>query len=170
MSRVAIVERPLDASAIQAEVGAPDVGAVSLFVGTVRDSNGGRPVVGIEYSAYVTMAARELEKIAGEAERRWTGARVAIEHRLGTLAIGDASVVVAASHAHRAEAMDACRFVIEALKQRVPIWKREHYADGTREWVAAAAHAAAGRSAVAPVPAAPESVADSTPVPAGSPR
>ena len=149
MSRAAIVDRPLDAGLIQAKVGAPGAGALSLFVGTVRDSNGGRPVLGIEYSAYVPMAARELEMIAEEAERRWSGARIAVEHRLGTLAIGDASVVVAASHVHRAEAMDACRYVIEELKQRVPIWKREHYADGTREWVAASVSAPASVPSVA---------------------
>lgn len=111
-----------------------------MFIGTVRDSNAGRPVSGIEYTAYVGMAERELAAIVEEAESREPGARVVVEHRIGTLEIGDASVVIAASHPHRAQAISTCSFVIEELKRRVPVWKREHYLDGTREWV----HASVG--------------------------
>lgn len=146
MNRVAVVERPLDLSALVAEVSQPGAGAVATFVGVVRDENDGKAVTGIEYSAYGPMAASELESIVTVAAANFAGLRVVVEHRVGTLVVGDASVIIAASHPHRAEALAAVRFVIEALKRRVPIWKREHYADGGREWVQASA-APMGRSA-----------------------
>ena len=135
MTRTAIVTRPIQAAALIAEVSSDANGATSLFVGTVRDVNDGRAVTGIEYTAYGAMAARELEKIVTETAERFGGVTIAVEHRVGTLALGDVSVAIAVSHAHRRHALDATRFVIEELKRRVPIWKREHYADGTREWV-----------------------------------
>jgi molybdopterin synthase catalytic subunit len=135
MTRTAIVARAIDANALIAEVASDAHGATSLFLGTVRDVNDGRAVTGMEYTAYDAMAARELERIAAEATARFDGVKIAVEHRVGTLALGDISVAIAASHAHRADALDATRFVIEELKRRVPIWKREHYADGAREWV-----------------------------------
>jgi len=141
MTRVGVVERALDAQALAAEVAHAGAGATSVFIGAVRDSNAGRPVSGIEYTAYTAMAERELESIVAEAESREPGARVVVEHRVGRLEIGDASVVIAVSHAHRAQAIAACSFVIEELKRRVPVWKREHYLDGTREWVHASAAA-----------------------------
>jgi molybdopterin synthase catalytic subunit len=133
--RTAIVEHPLDPSALLAEVAAPSNGASILFVGTVREINDGRDVTGIDYSAYVAMARRELDAIAAEAVLRYHTDQVVVEHRLGTLRVGEASVAIAVAHPRRAAAFDASRFVIEQLKQRVPIWKREHYVDGTREWV-----------------------------------
>jgi molybdopterin synthase catalytic subunit len=133
--RVALVERPIDAAALLAEVASDECGASVLFVGTVRDVNEGRPVTGIDYTAYEAMARREMEAIATEAAERFGTPHVVVEHRLGSLAVREASVVIAVSHARRAPAMDASRYVIEELKKRVPIWKREHYADGTREWV-----------------------------------
>ncbi len=135
MMRGAIVDRPLDPSALLAEVSDPSHGAVVLFVGAVRDTNGGRGVRGIEYTAYREMAERELADILRETGARFAGARVAVEHRLGTLGLGEVSVVIAVGHAHRGAAYDASRHVIEEIKRRLPIWKREHYADGTREWV-----------------------------------
>ena len=147
MSRAALLNRPLDAASLQAEVSAPGAGALSLFVGTVRDTNAGRVVSGIEYSAYATMALRELHAIVAEAEQQYAGVHIVVEHRVGTLAIGEASVVVATSHAHRAEAMEACRYVVEALKARVPIWKCEHYVDGTRAWVHGGSRAASSETA-----------------------
>ncbi|GDX87192.1 molybdopterin (MPT) converting factor, subunit 2 [Gemmatimonadota bacterium] len=135
MSRAAVVERPIDVAALQSEVSSSDAGAVTLFIGIVRDTNAGRAVLGIEYSAYSGMAARELDAILLEATAAFAGVALAVEHRVGTLAIGDASVVIAAAHAHRAPALDACRYVVEQLKQRVPIWKRELYVDGSRDWV-----------------------------------
>ena len=133
--RVAIVRSPLDPSALLAEVAASANGASVLFVGTVREINEGRAVEGIEYTAYESMAARELEAIVSEAASRFETDDIVVEHRVGALAVGDASVVIAVAHPHRAQAYDASRYVIEELKRRVPIWKREAYVDGTREWV-----------------------------------
>jgi molybdopterin synthase catalytic subunit len=133
--RAAIVSRPIDAAALIAAVASDAHGATSLFLGTVREVNDGRAVTGMDYTAYDAMASRELESIVREAAHRFDGAAIAVEHRTGTLALGDVSVGIAAAHAHRAHALDATRFVIEQLKKRVPIWKREHYADGTREWI-----------------------------------
>lgn len=152
MISVAIVERALDAAVLQAAVAAPNAGAIALFVGVVRDENGGRVVNGIEYTAYSGMATRELEAVAREAVERFGGVRIAVEHRIGSLAVGDASVVVAVAHAHRLSALEACRFVIEQLKQRVPIWKREHYVDGTREWVHASSAAVGSPAPAAATP------------------
>jgi molybdopterin synthase catalytic subunit len=89
----------------------------------------------MEYTAYDAMATRELAKIADESAEKFAGVSLVVVHRTGTLALGDVSVAIAAAHAHRAHALDATRYVIEQLKKRVPVWKREHYADGTREWV-----------------------------------
>src|SRR5690606_26526454 len=97
--------------------------------------NDGRTVNGLDYSAYGPMAERELAAIVADATQRWSGARIACEHRIGSLDLGDASVVIAVAHPHRGEAFDAARFVIEELKARLPIWKRERYADGTLAWV-----------------------------------
>ena len=105
------------------------------FVGTVREVNDGRPVQGIEYAAYEAMAERELEQIAREAAAQFGTVHIVVEHRLGSLALGEVSVAIAVAHPHRGAAYEASRFVIEELKRRVPIWKREDYADGTREWV-----------------------------------
>jgi molybdopterin synthase catalytic subunit len=133
--RSAIVEHPLDPGALLAEVSSPANGAAVLFAGTVRDVNDGRAVAGMEYRGYLAMAERELAAILQEAARAHDLTDIVCEHRIGTLALGEASVVVAAAHPHRAAAFDAARYVIEALKRRVPIWKLEHYLDGTREWV-----------------------------------
>jgi molybdopterin synthase catalytic subunit len=130
-----LVREPIDATALIGRVSRPANGAVLLFLGVVRDVNDGRAVTGIEYSAYESMAARELADIADEAARRFGVPDVAIEHRIGELVLEEASVGIAVGHAHRGDAYAASRWVIEELKRRVPIWKREHYADGTREWV-----------------------------------
>jgi molybdopterin synthase catalytic subunit len=130
-----VVEHPLDPGALLAAVSGPTRGGVALFVGTVRDRNEGRAVQALDYRAYRPMAEKELRAICAEAEARWPEALVACEHRIGALALGEAAVVVAAAHPHRGPAFDACRYVIEQLKQRVPIWKREHYADGSADWV-----------------------------------
>ncbi len=133
---------PIDAVALIREVAGPAQGAILLFLGVVREVNDGRGVTGIEYNAYEAMAARELDAIAREAGARFDSPAVHIVHRLGELGLEDASVGIAVAHAHRGEAYAASRWVIEELKSRVPIWKREHYVDGTREWVdPTAAHA-----------------------------
>lgn len=133
--RTGLVGAPIDIAALAAAVASPANGALSLFVGTVRDTNDGRPVDGIEYNAYAPMAEREMAEIAREASERFGTRHVVIEHRTGYLALGEASVAIAVAHPRRANAMDATRWIIEALKQRVPIWKLEHYTDGTRQWV-----------------------------------
>ena len=143
--RTAIVDRPIDVAALMREVASPSCGAVSCFVGTVREVNDGRPVTGIEYTGYIPMAERELASIGREACERFGVERLVVEHRLGTLALEEASVAIVVAHPHRAGALDATRWVIEELKRRVPIWKQEHYVDGTREWVdPTAAHPAVG--------------------------
>ena len=139
MTRVALVDRPIDAGALLEEVSNDSIGATSAFLGCVRKVNAGRAVTGIEYSAYRSMAEREMATIVREAETRFGVSRLVLEHRLGVLGLGDVSVAVVAAHAHRAPALDATRYVIEELKRRVPIWKLEQYTDGTREWVAAGA-------------------------------
>ncbi|MBI1808930.1 MAG: molybdenum cofactor biosynthesis protein MoaE [Gemmatimonadetes bacterium] len=149
--RATIVERPIDAAALLAEVASPAHGATALFVGTVRDVNDGRAVTGIEYSAYAAMAEKEMRSILEEAAVRFGVTAAVVEHRVGALALGEASVVIATAHAHRGPALDANRYLIEQLKQRVPVWKRELYTDGTREWVdPSGARAMAGAPASAP--------------------
>jgi molybdopterin synthase catalytic subunit len=125
---------PLSLEALLGEVDAPAHGAACSFLGVVRDHHAGRPVTRLEYQAYGAMAEAECGRIVAEAERRWP-CRVALRHRIGALSIGDAAVAIAVGSSHRAEAFEACRFVIEELKRRVPIWKRETYADGSEAWV-----------------------------------
>lgn len=105
-------------------------GAVVTFVGTVRNLNDGRPVTLLEYEAYESMARGEMSRIKAEIERELPGVRLAVFHRVGALRVGDAAVVCAASAPHRAEAFRACRLLIDRVKERVPIWKREHGPDG----------------------------------------
>lgn len=133
--RCAIVPRPIDVAALLDEVITPATGATALFLGTVRDVNAGRSVTGIEYSAYGAMAEDELRRIAAEVEGEFPGVRIAVEHRVGMLALREVSVAIAVAHARRAPALDASRTIIEELKRRVPVWKRELYVDGTREWI-----------------------------------
>ena len=130
-----MITREIDPASLINEVGSPQYGAISLFIGTVREVNDGRSVTAIEYSVYKSMADAELERILDEAEERFGVSALVVEHRIGLLGLGDVSVAIAAAHAHRAPALDCTRYVIEEIKKRVPIWKKEHYVDGTREWV-----------------------------------
>ncbi len=127
-------EDPRDVDAVAARVAGSDAGGIVTFVGRVRDRARGKQIERLEYEAYPGMAERELEKIAAEAAERWPGVRVAAAHRTGVLGIGEIAVVVAAAAPHRAEAFEACRFTIDALKERVPIWKKEVATDGAY-WV-----------------------------------
>jgi molybdopterin synthase catalytic subunit len=113
-----------------AAVGDPKAGAMVLFVGTTRDHNEGRNVERLEYEAYPGMAEREMERIAAEARERWSIARVAVVHRTGVVPVGQASVAIAVSSAHRADAFEAARFTIDRLKELVPIWKKEFFEGG----------------------------------------
>lgn len=140
-----ITTGPIDLSAVMARVGGPADGAVALFVGTVRNANEGRPVGGMEYEGYVAMAREQLAAIVAEAAGRAAAGRVAAVHRLGELAVGEASVAVAVSTPHRAEAFDAARYVIEEIKKRLPVWKRERYLDGGVRWLGGEVPAGADR-------------------------
>ena len=125
---------PLDPAALAQAVSSPGHGAVVTFVGVVRDHHAGRGVIRLDYSAYEPMADAECARILAEAAARWP-VTARVEHRVGSLAVGDAAVVVAVAGAHRGEAFDACRWIIDEVKRCVPIWKREEYADGTVAWV-----------------------------------
>jgi molybdopterin synthase catalytic subunit len=126
---------PIDPTRLLGDTLSPDDGAALLFWGVVRNQNDGRPVSHLEYSAYAEMAEREMRRIADEARERFGTGRIRVIHRTGKLAIGEASVAIAVASPHRAEAYEASRYVIEQLKQRVPVWKREGYVDGDTEWV-----------------------------------
>ena len=132
--RCTISADALDEAEVVSRVDGPDAGGVVCFVGNVRNHARGHTIEHLEYEAYPEMAEREMEKIADEAGEQWPGTRVAIAHRVGHLEIGDAAVVVVAVSAHRDEAFLACRFAIDTLKLRVPIWKREVATDGAH-WV-----------------------------------
>ena len=135
--RSALTDHPIDTAALVAEVAREANGATLLFIGTVRDVNDDRAVTGIEYTAYRSMAEREMGDIVREAAEKFGTTDIVVEHRLGELTIGDASVAIAVAHPRRNAAYDASRYVIEQLKKRVPVWKLELYVDGTREWVGA---------------------------------
>jgi molybdopterin synthase catalytic subunit len=126
---------PISPAALLAEVASPECGGICLFLGTVRDGPEDGGVTGIEYSAYEPMAVAELDRIRAEAVKRWPGARIAVRHRLGLVATEDASIGIAVAAPHREAAFAACRYVIEAVKQRLPVWKKELRADGTMLWV-----------------------------------
>ena len=127
-AEAALVEHPIDAAALC--VPTPADGAVCLFLGVVRNENGGRPVLHLEYEAYGEMAQPMMLDIARQAAERWPVTDVRIVHRVGRLEIGEASVAVAVASPHRGEAFEACRWAIDTLKATVPIWKKEFYADG----------------------------------------
>lgn len=133
--RCRITREPIDSAALLGECTTPEDGAALLFVGVVRNHNEGRAVGHLSYEAYEEMAARVLEEIAGEAEARWEAGRIAVVHRIGRLEIGEASVAIAVAAPHRGEAYAASRYIIEELKKRVPIWKREGYVNGEAEWL-----------------------------------
>jgi molybdopterin synthase catalytic subunit len=138
-----LTREPIDPGLLIAEVGGPESGGVASFLGVVRNHQEGRAVLRLEYSAYEPMAEAEAGRIVAEAEARWP-VRVALRHRLGALAVGDIAVAVVAASAHRAPAFEACRHVMEEVKRRLPVWKKEFFEDGTVTWVGAGEAAAAG--------------------------
>jgi molybdopterin synthase catalytic subunit len=133
--RAWITEAPLDGAALLAEAVTPADGAALLFWGVVRNENDGRAVGQLEYQAYAEMAEHEMRRIAREARARWATGRILVAHRVGRLEVGEASVAVAVASPHRGEAYEASRYVMEELKRRVPVWKREGYLDGESLWV-----------------------------------
>ena len=125
---------PLDASEMTAFVQTPASGGIGVFVGVVRETNEGNRVAEMDYTAFDEMALKEMRAVVAEARARWSLHRVAVVHSTGRLRVGDASVVVAVSSTHRGEALDACRAIIDGVKERAPIWKQEFGPDGTR-WI-----------------------------------
>ncbi len=125
---------PLSLDALLAEVTGPEIGGVVTFTGVVRNHARGESIERLEYEAYAPMAEKEMRKIVAAARERWPNARLALSHRVGRLAIGDAAVMIAAAAPHRAEAFEACRFAIDQLKKTVPIWKKEFATSGSY-WV-----------------------------------
>jgi len=140
-----VVEHDIDSDALLRDVGDPAAGGTTLFVGTTRNENEGRVVERLEYEAYEAMAVEEMRRIGDEIARRWQVVAVSMVHRVGVVPVGQASVAVAVSAAHREEAFAACRFGIDTLKATVPIWKKEYY-QGGEHWVGPChVHAATGR-------------------------
>ena len=129
-----VTDTPIDTSLLLAAVADPAAGGTTLFVGTTRDENEGRVVERLEYEAYEAMAVREMQRIGADIARRWGVVAVAMVHRVGVVPVGEASVAVAVSAAHREEAFAACRYGIDTLKATVPIWKKEYYRGG-EHWV-----------------------------------
>lgn len=130
-----VQESPLSLDDVSQAVADPAAGAVCTFTGTVRDHSDAGSVTGLTYEAWHELAEKRLAELANEMLERWSLCRVAIVHRVGELAVGEASVIVAVSAAHRAEAFDACRHGIERLKADVPIWKKEGLVSGDAHWV-----------------------------------
>ncbi|HET7617282.1 MAG TPA: molybdenum cofactor biosynthesis protein MoaE [Vicinamibacterales bacterium] len=129
-----VTSEPLDERLARAAVAGAAAGAVTVFTGTVRNHNAGHRVLWIDYEAYAPLAVKTFERIGDEVRERWPDVRLAIHHRTGRVEIGDASVVIAAASAHRADAFAVCRYAIERVKQIAPIWKHEHLEDGA-VWV-----------------------------------
>lgn len=129
-----VTEEPLRAEPLVELVSHPGAGGIVTFTGVVRDNNRGRTTTALQYEAYKEMAEQEMAKLAEEAKQRWPEVRLAMRHRVGMLKIGDPAVIVVASAPHRGEAFDACEWVIDTLKERVPIWKKE-YGEGGAVWL-----------------------------------
>jgi len=132
---IALTHDPIDIAAVTEAVRGPASGAVVLFMGTVREMTGDKQTLRLGYDAYPAMAEAKMAELEAQARRRWPLSEVRLVHRLGTLELGEVSVAVAVSSPHRGDAFDAARWLIDTLKEVVPIWKQEHWADGTSEWV-----------------------------------
>jgi molybdopterin synthase catalytic subunit len=135
MRMVQLITEPIDYTLLTEQVRRPDCGAVVTFLGTVRDLTNDQITLALDYEAYPAMAEKKMAEIERETRARWPVGEMAMIHRLGHLDVGEVSVAVAVSCPHRAEAFEACRFAIDRLKELVPIWKKENWADGSTEWV-----------------------------------
>lgn len=135
-TQIKISDKPLDIQSCIDWVMSQQSGGIDVFIGTVRDSTKGKAVVRLEFEAYEPMALKEMEKIAAQAFEKWPVQKLLIHHRTGVLQVGEIPVIIAVSCAHRDAAFEACRYVIDTLKQTVPIWKKEIFEDG-EVWVAA---------------------------------
>ena len=136
MIEIQITDQPLDVSGIYEQALSEDAGAVNMFIGTVRKKTANRDVVRLEYEAYESMAASEMNKIAQDASNKWPVKNIIIHHRYGNLTIRDKAVVIAVSTPHRKDSFEACQYIIDTLKETLPIWKKEVFSDG-QEWVSA---------------------------------
>lgn len=134
-----VTGEPLNPRMLEDYVAQPGAGAIVTFTGVVRDNSDGRATVALEYEAYPEMAVLEMRRIEEEVRERWPGVRLAIHHRVGRLSIGEASVVIAVSAPHRAEAFAACSFAIDRLKEIVPVWKKDIGPEGAT-WAGLEAH------------------------------
>ena len=132
---IALTTEPIDTAAVLRHVQSPQAGAVVLFLGTTREFTHGRQTASLDYECYPEMAERKLAQLEAEARERWPLVECMLVHRLGHVPLGEASVAVAVSSAHRAAAFEAGQWLIDTLKEVVPIWKKENWADGTSEWV-----------------------------------
>jgi molybdopterin synthase catalytic subunit len=132
---IQLVREPIDYHALTEQVRRPGCGAVVTFLGTVRDLTGDRVTAALDYEAYPGMAEKKLAEIELETRQRWPVGDIALVHRLGRLDVGEVSVAVSVSCPHRGDAFEACRHAIDRLKELVPIWKKENWADGSTEWV-----------------------------------
>jgi molybdopterin synthase catalytic subunit len=130
-----LTRQPLALDSLLAEISSPAYGGTCVFLGTVRSGPEERGVTAIEYSAYEEMVEAEFSRLLADAQTRWPDARIAVRHRVGTIPVGEASIAIAVAAPHRAQAFDACRFVIEEVKRRIPVWKKELRVDGTEVWV-----------------------------------
>jgi len=130
-----LTRTPISLDTLMAEVAQPACGGTCVFLGTVRSGPDEQGVTAIEYSAYEEMVEAEFGRLLADARARWPGAGIAVRHRLGTIPVGEASIAIAAAAPHRAQAFEACRYVIEEVKRRVPVWKKELRVDGTEVWV-----------------------------------
>ena len=135
MLQFQITAEPMDPAALTGQLEDAESGGVVTFEGRVRNHNAGKAVVRLEYEAYPELAEKEGLRILEEAVKRWEVSRILTLHRVGKLAIGETAVWVGVAAGHRAEAFAACRYVIDELKARVPIWKKEHYPEGVSDWI-----------------------------------
>lgn len=134
MTDIQLLETALDVQACIAMVQSPEVGGIDVFIGTVRNQTKGKEVIRLEFEAYASMAIQQMQHIAKQAKEKWSVLGIVIHHRVGVLQVGDIPVIIAVSAPHRGDAFDACRYIIDTLKQTVPIWKKEVFADG-EVWV-----------------------------------
>ncbi len=132
---IEITAEPIDHAAVTERVRSERAGAVCSFLGTVREMTGDRRTLALDYEAYPVMAEKKMAELEAEARQRWPVIELALVHRVGHLELGDVSVVVAVSCPHRDQAFEVCRWLIDTLKEVVPIWKKELWADGSEEWV-----------------------------------
>ena len=136
--RIEILPTPLDVASAVADVIDPSAGGIDVFLGTTREENrvvDDAPLIALDYEAYTEMAVEQLRALVADARERWPIARAVVLHRVGRVAVGEASVIIAVACPHRAEAFEACRFMIDELKRVAAIWKREVWADGSATWV-----------------------------------